>query len=392
MASIAKRPDGRWRARYRDGAGKEHTKHFRRKVDGQAWLDSVTTAVATGTYVAPRAGNLTVDEWADKWLAGQAHLKPTTLERYTGIVGTHIKPRWQNVKLSDVAHADVQAWVSDLAAQRSPATVRKTHRVLSLMLGLAVRDSRLGRNPADGVNLPRVVAGKHRYLTHAQVGQLALESGRPRTTNRIAAAERDAAKSYELVVLMLAYCGLRWGELAALKTSSVDLMRRRIDIAESVVEVKGVLTWGTPKGHERRSVPVPKFLAARLAEHLAGKAADSLVFVGVRGGGVLRNRVFRAAGFDAAAAALGLRGLHPHELRHTAASLAISAGANVKAVQRMLGHASAAMTLDTYADLFPDDLDQVADALDSARTAADFLRTDGKLITMPSSPEQAAGQ
>lgn len=60
----------------------------------------------------------------------------------------------------------------------------------------------------------------------------------------------------------------------------------------------------------------------------------------------------------------------PHDLRHTAASLAISAGANVKAVQRMLGHASAAMTLDTYADLFDDDLDYVADALSRARQAA----------------------
>lgn len=59
-----------------------------------------------------------------------------------------------------------------------------------------------------------------------------------------------------------------------------------------------------------------------------------------------------------------------HDLRHTAASLAISAGANVKAVQRMLGHASAAMTLDTYADLFEDDLDVVSDALDAARRAA----------------------
>ncbi len=81
---------------------------------------------------------------------------------------------------------------------------------------------------------------------------------------------------------------------------------------------------------------------------------------------MLRNRVFRRAGFDKAAAGMGLDGLVPHELRHTAASLAVSAGANVKAVQRMLGHASAAMTLDTYADLFDDDLDAVAERLDAA--------------------------
>ncbi len=71
--------------------------------------------------------------------------------------------------------------------------------------------------------------------------------------------------------------------------------------------------------------------------------------------------------FDDAASAVGLDGLTPHELRHTAASLAVSAGANVKAVQRMLGHASASMTLDVYSGLFDDDLDGVAERLDAAR-------------------------
>ncbi len=106
---------------------------------------------------------------------------------------------------------------------------------------------------------------------------------------------------------------------------------------------------------------------------------DELAFPSPHGA-VLRNRNARSAWFDAAARAIGESGLTPHELRHTAASLAIKAGANVKAVQRMLGHASAAMTLDRYADLFDDDLDDVADRLDALRTSsrgrvADFLRT-----------------
>ncbi|WP_342716080.1 site-specific integrase [Geodermatophilus amargosae] len=120
-----------------------------------------------------------------------------------------------------------------------------------------------------------------------------------------------------------------------------------------------------------------------LHRHLEGRGPDDLLFTGLRGGGVLRNRIFRRAGFDRAAAAVGLEGLVPHELRHTAASLAVSSGANVKAVQRMLGHASAALTLDTYADLFDDDLDAVADRLDDAAQLvrvglADHLRTGDK--------------
>ena len=111
-------------------------------------------------------------------------------------------------------------------------------------------------------------------------------------------------------------------------------------------------------------MPVPRFLVDDLAEHVAGKAPDDLVFTSPKGA-VLRVRGARAV--VVRPGGRGLRraeGFHPHELRHTAASLAVSAGANVKAVQRMLGHAKASMTLDVYADLFDDDLEAVADRLD----------------------------
>lgn len=101
---------------------------------------------------------------------------------------------------------------------------------------------------------------------------------------------------------------------------------------------------------------MPRFLVDDLAAHLAGRPADALAFT-TRHGAVLRVGGARRAWFDQAAEAAGLAGLTPHDLRHTAASLAVSAGANVKAVQRMLGHARAAMTLHVYADLFDDDLE-----------------------------------
>lgn len=116
-------------------------------------------------------------------------------------------------------------------------------------------------------------------------------------------------------------------------------------------------------------MPIPGFLADQLAEVIAGKAAGELVFTTWRGK-PLRNLNWRRDVFDRAAEDAGLACLTPHELRHTAASLAVAAGANVKAVQRMLGHASAAMTLDVYAGLFDDDLDAVAERLNLA-TAAD---------------------
>jgi integrase len=183
---------------------------------------------------------------------------------------------------------------------------------------------------------------------------------------------------------VLAYCGLRFGELAALRVRNVDPLRRRLQIEESVTEVDGVMVFGTPKSHQCRSVPVARSLTDALAAACVGKAPTDLVFTATRGG-VLMLRNWRRRVFDPALHAAGLGELTPHELRHTAASLAVAAGANVKAVQRMLGHASAAMTLDVYSGLFDDDLDAVADRLDAAaRTArqdhADNLRTDGTIV------------
>src|SRR5690606_17780872 len=135
-------------------------------------------------------------------------------------------------------------------------------------------------------------------------------------------------------------------------------MRRRIAVQRAMAEVRGQAVVGTPKDHERRDVPVPAFLVDELAQHVAGRSPSDLVFPGTRGG-FLRNGNFRRDVFDAAAERAGLVGVTPHGLRHTAASLAIAAGASVVAVQKMLGHSSPSVTLDVYSHLFPDDLDTV---------------------------------
>jgi integrase len=119
-----------------------------------------------------------------------------------------------------------------------------------------------------------------------------------------------------------------------------------------------------------------------LTEVMAGKGADDLVFTTWRGK-PLRNLNWRRDVFDKTAIDAGLESLTPHELRHTAASLAVSAGANVKAVQKMLGHSSAAMTLDVYSGLFDDDLDGVADRMD-ALPGVSNLRHNATVTELPS--------
>jgi integrase len=126
-------------------------------------------------------------------------------------------------------------------------------------------------------------------------------------------------------------------------------------------------------GDGQRSTPVSEFIMDRLAEHIRMKALVDHIFVRSRNCSVMRNRTFRRYWYDEAAEAIGIPGLTLHELRLTCASLAVSVGAIVKTVQFMLGHASAAIALDVYADLFEDDLDDVGEALNTA--AASSLAT-----------------
>ncbi|CCG02160.1 tyrosine-type recombinase/integrase [Blastococcus saxobsidens] len=352
MVSIARRPNGQWRPRYRDAAGKEHARHFDKKADAQAWLDSVTTSVLTGAYVDPKRTRVTVAEWAGQWLDSKVDLKPTTHRCYEVSLRVHVLPTWGPVRLGDITHQGVAAWVAQLSRSgKSASTVRHAHRVLSLILGLAVRDGRLARNPAVGVPLPRRVRGEQIFLTYAQVDDLAAAAGRDR-----------------LAILFLAYTGVRYGEMAALRVRNLNLLRRRALIAEAVADVNGRAVFGTPKTHQRRQVPIPRFLAEELAVHVADKLPGDFVFAAEKGG-LLHLRNFRRMSFDPAVRAAGLDGLTPHALRHTAASLAIASGANVKVVQTMLGHQSATMTLDLYGHLLNDQLDEVADAMDAARAA-----------------------
>ena len=160
-------------------------------------------------------------------------------------------------------------------------TIENAFGLLRQVLGAAVEDRRIPRNPCEGVRLPKRKHADRGYLSHAQVAALA------------AAVDRHAE-----VVRFLAYTGLRWGEMAALRVQDFDMLRRRVNVSRSVTE-SGGLVWSTPKTHERRSVPFPAVLADELAALMVGKGRDDLVFTDMRGG-VLRNSNWRARVFEPA--------------------------------------------------------------------------------------------
>lgn len=336
----------RYRVRYRTPENKQTDKRgFKTKRDAELFLASVEVSKARGEFVRPEDARETIGALGPVWLANQTHLKPSSFRPLEIAWRLHVEPIWGRTRVSDVKHTAVQTWVTSMNGA-SATTVIRNYGVLASILDIAVKDRRILTNPARDVNLPRKKRKEHIYLTHEQVSDLALAAG-DRST----------------LVLVLAYTGLRWGEAVGLRVRDVDFTRRRLNVTVNAVEVANVITVGTPKTHKRRSVPFPALLAPALRERCEGKDGDALVFATKHG--THERRWHNDHGwFPAAVKKAGIPPITPHGLRHTAASLAVSAGANVKAVQRMLGHASAAMTLDVYADLFEDDLDVVAGRLD----------------------------
>lgn len=352
----------RYRVRYRKPDHSQGAKRgFKRKKDAEDFLAGVTVSKSTGTYADPARAKITLTDWLDQWMTGRADLQPTSRERVRGIIAIHIKPALGAYPIGSLEPELLQAWAATLSKDggQGASSVRKIVNVLSGALQTAV-PKRIPSNPAHGLKLPKVSKSSKRYLNHSQVAALAeaVDSiGRGMYLGKLL--------GYGLAVKTFAYCGPRWSELSGFRVQDVDFSRGRISVDHTVVEIDGIQIEGSPKDYEARSIPVPATILDELETWVAGKAPDSPLFPAARGGW-LRNRAFRRGWLNAAAIEAGVPGLTPHELRHTAASLAISAGANVKALQKMLGHASAAVTLDVYTDLFDDDLDEVSAALDQA--------------------------
>lgn len=345
----------RYRVRYRDPERRSREKAgFRTKRDAEEYLAGVTVSTARGEYIDPNAARATISDLGTQWLKNQSHLKPSAWRPLEITWRLHVEPQWGRRRVGDIRFSEVQTWVTTLGEQRSPTTVLRAYGILAGILDVAVRDLRIPTNHARGVNLPRKNPKRRAYLNHHQVELLASHAG-----------------DHGTLVRLLAYTGLRWGEVTALRVRHLEMLRGRLRVEENAVNVGRDLVVGTPKSHQTRSVPFPRFLADELAERCTDKTRDQLVF----GNGTTHQRPpdsrrgwFISAVKKSQAVDPDFPAVTIHDLRHTAASLSISSGANVKAVQRMLGHASAAMTLDVYGDLFEDDLDTVSERLHEARS------------------------
>lgn len=347
MGYIQRRDDRpkRWLARYRGPDGRYHSKSFKRKVDAEKWLKLEESKVIKADWVDPAAGKVTYRAWSETWLVGLHSIKPKTRAGYESLLRSRVLPEFGQTELRRITTASVRSWVASMVEEGLSAVPRRALQVLHASLQVAVDDGFIAKNPAAKVKAPRVEKRRQLFLTAFELGRLS-----------------DEAAPYDTLVWFLGWSGLRWGEAVALRAGRVE--GRRIRVEEAVTEVGGKLEWGRPKTHETRTVIIPKLVAVRLEPILEEKDDDELVFTSPRGG-PLRHSNFTRRYWNPAVERSGIpENLVIHDLRDTAASLAISAGASIKAVQRMLGHASAAMTLDTYGSLFEEDLEVLADRLD----------------------------
>ena len=384
------RPKGKptvsYKARYRGADGKERSQYFATLAKAKEWRAMQLADRSRGRWIDPSGGRITVGEWAALWLDTVVHLRPNTRRIYETNLRLHVLPRIADlelgrVRLDSVTPDTVRTWLAALMTEPmtrrdpttgeprvvirvdpatgehtarllSPATVHQAYRTINAVMQAAVDGERIAKNPVAPIKPPRVEAVPMRFLTPGQVMRLA-----------------DAVGSdYRALVLVAAFCGLRRGELAGLRWTDVDLVRRRINIAVQLDADTGALSPLKTKASQR-TVSMPTFVAAALETHEAIQArrasdVDRTFVFGAPGGGPLDTHNFRARVWIPAAGRAGLAGLRLHDLRHTCASLAIAAGADIKVIQRMLGHTSAAMTLDRYGHLMPGQSELVADRLD----------------------------
>jgi integrase len=317
-------------------------------VDAERWLLLEEGDVLAGRWHDPASGTELFSLYCEKWLDGRRPTVAGKTEYNTKtLVRGRIIPAFGDKELRQITTAGVRDWQTGLLAEGlSPATVRTYRQILGQVLRQAVADGWISTNPVEGVRAPTVRPRRQLFLTADELKRLA-----------------DAAADYGPLVWFLGWSGLRFGEAAALRVGNIGIGRRRVRVEESVTEVGGRLEFGSTKTHESRTVIVPGFVIEWLAPLIDGKDPRDLVFTAPQGG-PLRLRNFRRRVFTPAAVEIGKPDLLPHDLRDTAASLAISSGASIKAVQRMLGHASAAMTLDVYGSLFEEDLEALANRLE----------------------------
>jgi integrase len=330
FGAIRRLPSGRYQVRYRtvDGLYVTAPTTFEAKADAGRYLSKIETDMLRGEWADPRLGRTTFGEWADLWLDSTVNLRANTKAGYRSILSRYLRPAFGTYPLARIDVLAVRTWLAKLEADGvGQATRAKAYRLLARILGSAVEARFLAVNPCG---IRRAASDGAPEMRIATVDQVA------------AVAQRVPAR-YRALVLVAAFGGLRWGELAGLRRKRVDLERGTVTVAEQLLEVNGAFSVGPPKSAAgRRAVSLPAVVVEALGEHLrsyTAKSPEAFVFLSSQGTHLRRSNFNRRV-WQPATRAAGVEGLRVHDLRHTAGTLATAAGGSLREVMDRLGHST----------------------------------------------------
>ena len=388
FGNVRKLPSGRYQIRYPGPDGRTRTgpETYERKSDAEKALVLVEAQLASGNWIDPERGKIKIGDYAATWITQRPGLRPRTLDLYRWLLKKHIAPYLGSVPVGKLSTRLVREWRATLLDNGvSVSVAAKAYRLLRAVMTTAVEDDNmLGRNPCRIKGAGDEHAEERPVLTVSQVFELAERVGRRpvgnirttpdgyrlrfsrdgvmRTSPERYATRQGAEgalwkmaddgradcthdRRFHALVLLATFASLRWGEATALRRADIDLEARTVRIRAAYVERStGEMLIGPPKSKAgRRFVGIPAAIIPDLAQHLAIYVKDepgALAFPGAKGGPIRRGNFNKMSAWPQAVAAIGMPGLHFHDLRHTGNQFAANSGAGLRDLMARMGHDS----------------------------------------------------
>ncbi|MFC5337536.1 site-specific integrase [Leucobacter denitrificans] len=334
MASITKRPNGKYRARYRDPDGKEHARHFTRKIDAQQWIKEVDASILTGQYVDPKAGEIILAAYFRKWEERQVWAPATRKSAHNALKWCDFK----DLPIKAIKKSHIESFVKSLHDKGlAVSTIKLNMRFMQMVLKSAVDDRLIPSNPTMGVKPPKAERSEEMVVPDVhEVGTLINMAERP----------------LKLLVALCAFAGLRRGEAVAVQLGDFDFDAKTLNVQRQVRQADGGSEFESPKHGSSRVVYLPQQLLDLVADHVENwgvRGAEKWLFSTTPDG---PGRGYLEPHWRALKVKAGLDDLRLHDLRHFYASGLIASRCDVVTVQRALGHSSATITLNTYSHLW----------------------------------------
>lgn len=349
---IVKRPNGKWRVQVKYKSRVVADRTFDRRGDAVRWETEQKRLLHSGEFVAPAAGRITVRELAEEYRESRrGQVSVRAWESDESALRVHIVPAFGKLPISSVTSPLVERFLIDLAVSRSVRTAARVRTTLRGLFRYAVRTRRLQVSPAELVPLPHPDSRTGKVV---EVDPLPFP-----VLLGVVDEQRKVAGRYAEITLVLALTGVRFGELRGLRVRDVVSVPYPGLVVKRSVPQSGltgaVIERATTKSGRSRMVPLSDLVRPVVERWADGREPDDLLFPAPEGGYLSAQNWRRAVHWTKT----GL-GRRPHDLRHTAASLWIAAGVDIKTVSAWLGHSTAKLTLDTYGHLMGTDADRAA--------------------------------